>query len=167
MYIYIYICHKKEKPLKITHIFWNNIYFSRPYIFKMLDLHLQTKKSWEILNEHLKKNTKFRPPYLPNWNFTLHLFFSYKNQTICFSCLVDKWQTIPVSRFITFIVWSNDSFIYELPNFKSFAHLFISKYLLFSHSTKNNLYIYIYIYIYIPWINYTINFFIKVHFLQR
>ena len=33
----------KERPLKIPHIFCNNIYFSRPYIFKMLDLHLQTK----------------------------------------------------------------------------------------------------------------------------
>ena len=39
--IYIYI---KEKPLKITHIFCDDIYFSRPHAFKMLDLHLQTKK---------------------------------------------------------------------------------------------------------------------------
>ena len=45
IYIYINIYHIKEKPFKMTHIFCNNIYFSRPIIFKkMLDLHLQTKK---------------------------------------------------------------------------------------------------------------------------
>ena len=45
VYIYIYIFHIKEKPLKITQIFSNDIYFSRPYIFKkMLDLNLQQKK---------------------------------------------------------------------------------------------------------------------------
>ena len=33
----------------------NNIYFSRLYILKMLDLHLQTKKQWKISNENLEK----------------------------------------------------------------------------------------------------------------
>ena len=44
VYIYIYIYIYKKKTFKITPIFCNNIYFNRPYIFKMLDLHLQTKK---------------------------------------------------------------------------------------------------------------------------
>ena len=49
MYVCIYITLKNT--LKITHIFYNNIYFSRSYIFKMFDLHLQTKKLYEISNE--------------------------------------------------------------------------------------------------------------------
>ena len=44
IYIHIYICIKQF-------IFCNHIYFSTPYIFKMLDLHLQTKKNEKFLDD--------------------------------------------------------------------------------------------------------------------
>ena len=62
-----------------------------------------------------KKLTKFQPPYLSNPNFIylfiyfilfyfiLSIFFLIcKDLTICFSFLVDKWNSIPVSRCINF-----------------------------------------------------------------
>ena len=33
----------KRKTFKITHILCRNIYLSRPYIFKILDVHIQTQ----------------------------------------------------------------------------------------------------------------------------
>ena len=42
-----------------------------PVFFKKLDLHLQTKKWWEISNENSEQSTESRPPYLPNTNFII------------------------------------------------------------------------------------------------
>ena len=59
-----------------------------------------------------KKHIKFSPLLLPNPNFTdfFYFYFSFfklfllsKDQTFCFSCLVDKWHSITVSRCINFL----------------------------------------------------------------
>ena len=46
MCVCVCVCvyHIKEKPLKVTHIFCNSIYFSGSYTLKILDLDLRTKK---------------------------------------------------------------------------------------------------------------------------
>ena len=40
----MYTPYKRKTFKNYSYFFSNNISFSRPYIFKMLDLHLQTKK---------------------------------------------------------------------------------------------------------------------------
>ena len=74
--VFVCVHHMKENPLTITHIFCN-IYLSRSCIFNMLDLHLHTKKYWEISNDDLEKPTKFRPHYIPNPSFIYFLFFLF------------------------------------------------------------------------------------------
>ena len=48
----------------------------------MLNLHLQTKKSWEITNEDIEKPTKFCSLYLQNTNFIS--FFNVKPRHFVF-----------------------------------------------------------------------------------
>ena len=51
----------KRKTFKNYSIFYNDIYFSSPYISKMLDLEIQTKTLWKISNEDLEKKTNQIP----------------------------------------------------------------------------------------------------------
>ena len=61
--------YKRKKPFKISHIFCNNIYFSRLYIFLNVRSVSSDKEIMRISNGDLEKHTKFRSPYLPDPNF--------------------------------------------------------------------------------------------------